>query len=116
MSGVTEVPVTISFPDLTRKKMTIGKDQFKTLGVPEGAEVVWITEMVEVELRGHKDTLKKLTEKDITVTVDFSGEELGSVSKVPKITLPVSYSDVGAVSVSTVTATLQMGDANGAAG
>ena len=116
MSGVTEVPVTISFPDLIRKKMTISKDQFTTLGVPEGAEVVWITEMVEVELRGHKDTIKKLTEKDITVAVDFSGEELGSVSKVPKITLPSGYSDVGAVSVSTVTATLQMGEPDGTEG
>ena len=83
---------------------------------PEGAEVVWITEMVEVELRGHKDTIKKLTEKDITVAVDFSGEELGSVSKVPKITLPSGYSDVGAVSVSTVTATLQMGEPGGTEG
>lgn len=116
MSGVTEATVTISFPDLARKKLTISKEAFKTMGVPAGAEVTWITEMVEVELRGHKDTIKKITEKDITVTVDFTDEELGSVSKVPKVTLPSSYSDVGAVSVSAVTATLQMGEPDGANG
>lgn len=116
VSGVTEVTATISFPDLSRKKLTIGQAQFQMMGVPEGAEVIWITEMVEVELRGPRDIIKKLTEKDITVTVDFTDEELGSVSKMPKITLGSAYSDVGAVSVSSVTANLQMGEADGAEG
>ena len=107
MTGETEVTATISFPDLVRKKLTINKSKFVTTGVPQGTEVVWITEMVEVELRGPSALMKKLTEKDITVSVDFTGEELGGVSKVPKITLGSGYSDVGAISVSTVTATLQ---------
>ena len=56
------------------------------------------------------------SEKDIVVTMDFSGEELGSVNKVPKITLGTSYADVGAISVSSVIATLQMSDSNAAEG
>jgi hypothetical protein len=108
MTGETEVTATISFPDLTRKKLTISKNKFVTTGVPEGAEVVWITEMVEVELRGPSALMKNLSEKDITVSVDFTGEELGGVSKVPKITLGSGYSEVGAISVSAVTATLQL--------
>lgn len=115
MTGETQVTATITFPDLSRKKLTISKDQFQTVGVPAGAEVVWITEVVEVELRGPSATVKTLTEKDITVTVDFSDEELGSVSKVPKITLS-DATGVGAVSVSSVTATLQMGEADATAG
>ena len=107
MTGETEVTATISFPDLTRKKLTINKSKFVATGVPEGMEAVWITEMVEVELRGPSALMKKLTEKDITVSVDFTGEELGGVSKVPKIPLGSGYYDVGAISVSTVTATLQ---------
>ena len=107
MTGETEVTATISFPDLVRKKLTISKNKFATTGVPEGAEVVWITEMVEVELRGPSALMKKLTEKDITISVDFTGEELGGVSKVPKITLGSGFADIGAISVSTVTATLQ---------
>ena len=108
MTGESEVTATISFPDLSTKKLTISKDRFVTTGVDEGTEVVWITEMVEVELRGPKDLIKKLTEKDITVSIDFSDEELGSVSKIPKITLPNGFSGVGAMSVSSVMATLQI--------
>ena len=70
---------------------------------------------MEVELRGLRDTLQKLTEKDITVTVDFTGEDLGSVSKTPKISLPGAYANVGEVSVSSVTATLQVGEPNATA-
>ena len=107
MTGETEVTATVSFPDLSRKKLTITKDQFQSIGVPEGYEINWITEVVEVELRGPKDLIKAITEKDITVTVDFSGEEMGSISKLPKITLSSAYGSIGAVSVSTVTATMQ---------
>lgn len=111
-SGVSEVTATITFPDLMRKKFTISKTQFQKLGVPEEANVVWITEVVEVELRGKRELLQKLTEKEIIVTVDFTGEELGSVSKTPKISLPAAYDGVGEVSVSSVTATLQVGEPN----
>lgn len=114
-SGVTEVTATITFPDLVRKTFTINKSQFQTVGVPEGANVVWITEVVEVELRGLRETIQKMTEKDITVIFDFTGEDLGSISKVPKISLPGAYSNVGEVSVSSVTATLQTGDPNATA-
>lgn len=116
VSGVTEVTATISFPNLGRKKLTISQDQFQTVGVPAGAEVTWITEVVDVELRGPKDTIKKITEKDITVTVDFTDEELGNISKMPKISLASAYSDVGAVSVTSVTANLQMGEPDGTEG
>ena len=111
-SGVSEVTATITFPDLMRKKFTINKAQFQTVGIPEGANVIWITEVVEVELRGPRQTIQKLSEKDIIVTVDFTGEDLGSVSKMPKISLPSGYTNVGEVSVSSVTATLQMGEAD----
>ena len=116
MTGETEVTATISFPSLGKKTLSISKEKFLATGVPAGTEVVWITEVVEVELRGPRDIIKDITEKDITVTMDFKDEELGSISKVPKITLSSAYADVGAVSVSTVTATLQMVDANAAAG
>ena len=115
-TGETQVTAVITFPELTKKKLTISKDLFKTAGVPAGVEAVWITEMVEVELRGHKDLMKTITEKDITVTVDFTGEELGLISKVPKISLSSNYSGVGAVSVSAVTATLQTGEPDATTG
>lgn len=114
-SGVTEVTATITFPDLVRKTFSINKAQFQTIGVPEGANVIWITEVVEVELRGLRESMQALTDRDIKVTVDFTGENLGSISKVPQINLPDAYSNVGEVSVSAVTATLQMGEPNATA-
>lgn len=110
INDVQEVTATISFPDLRTKKLTISKDQFLAAGVPADAEVIWVTETVEIELRGPKALIKKITEKDIVVTMDFSSEELGSVNKVPKITLGSAYSEVGTISVSSVIATLQLGE------
>ena len=115
-SGVNEITATVSFPTLSRKQLTISKDRFVTVGVPVGISVNWITEQVEVELRGPKEAISSITDKDVSVTVDFTGEELGSISKMPKITLSTAYSGVGAVSVSTVTATLQMGEPDATVG
>lgn len=115
-TGENQVSVVITFPDLMKKKLTIAKDQFQATGIPAGAEVIFITEMVEVELRGHKDLIRTITEADIIVTVDFAGEEQGIVGKVPKITLGPAYESVGAISVSTVTASLQAGDADATTG
>lgn len=107
MTGETEVTATVSFPGLAKKKLTISMEQFQSIGVPAGATVTWITEVVEVELRGPKDLIRSITEKDLTVTVDFSDEDMGSVSKIPKVTLSAGYGSIGAISISTVTATLQ---------
>lgn len=116
VTGETQVTAVISFPELGSKKLSVGKTQFVATGVPEGAEVVWITEVVEVELRGPRDLIKNLTEKDVTLSVDFTDEKIGSVSKVPKITLAKAYDGIGAVSVPTVTATLQMGETDATTG
>ena len=107
MTGETQVTVILSFPDLGIKKLTINKAQFQAAGVPAGAEAVWISEMVDVELRGPKELVKNITENDVIITVDFTGEELGPISKLPQVTLGSDYSGVGALSVTAVTASLQ---------
>lgn len=114
INGVEEVTATISFPQLSKKKLTISKDQFLAAGVPAGAEVIWVTETVEIELRGPKSLIKKITEKDIIVTMDFSAEEMGNVNKVPKITFAGGYEGVGTISVSSLIATLQSGETDAA--
>ena len=103
----TQVTATITFPELSTKKMTIPKSQFQASGVPAEAEVVWITEVVEVELRGPKDQIRNLTEKDVSVIVDFKNEALGGVIKVPRISFGSEFAAVGAISTTSITATLQ---------
>ena len=108
MTGETQVTAVITFPQLGTKKLTINKTQFRKAGVPEDAEVLWISEMVDVELRGPKDLIKNITEEDVIVTVDFTGEEPGTVSKVPQITFGDNYSGVGAMSATQITVALQL--------
>ena len=115
-TGETQITATITFPTLAKKKLTVTKDQFQAVGTPAGATVGWITEMVEVELRGPKDLIKNLTEKDISVAIDFTNEEMGIISKLPKITLGSAYEGVGAISVSAVTATMQTGEPDATVG
>ena len=107
LNGQTQVTATITFPELAKKKLSIPKSQFQASGVPAEAEVVWITETVEVEVRGPKDQIRTITEKDVAVTVDFADETLGGVIKVPKISFGSAFADVGAISVSSITANLQ---------
>ena len=115
-TGETQITAVITFPALATKKLTITKDQFLATGVPAQYTVNWITEMVEVELRGPKDLVKSLTEEDIMVIMDFTQEEIGIISKLPRITMSGGYESVGAISVTAVTANMQMGDPDATVG
>lgn len=108
MTGDAKVTATITFPELAKKKLSVSMDKFHHTGVPTGATVTWITQVLEVELRGPKDQIDKITENDLTVTMDFTDEEMGSVSKVPKLTIASGFPGVGAVSVPAITATMQI--------
>lgn len=107
MTGETKVTATITFQDFGWKKISVSVDNFKATGVPAGANVTWITQVLEIEVRGPKDLVKKITEKDLNVTLDFTDEELGSVSKAPKVTIDGDFEGVGAVTVPAITANLQ---------
>lgn len=107
MTGDAKVTATITFPELAKKKISINMDKFAYTGVPAGVTVTWITQVLEVELRGPKDQINKITEKDLTVTMDFTDEALGNVSKVPKLNIASDFSGVGAISVPAITATMQ---------
>lgn len=108
MTGDAKVTATITFPELARKKLSIGMDKFTHTGVASGATVTWITQVLEVELRGPKDQINKITENDLTVIMDFTDEEMGNVSKVPKLNIAAGFAGVGAVSVPAITATMQI--------
>lgn len=114
-SGVSQVNATISFPDLARKKLQISKEFFQSANLPVGATVTWITEVVEVELRGPKDLIQTITPADVIVTLDFADEKPGNISKVPRITLSEDYAGVGAITVPAVAAAMQVVEAANAA-
>ena len=107
ITGETKVTATITFPELARKKISLSVDRFVAAGVPEGMEVNWITQVLEIEVRGPRELIKKITAENITVVMDYTDEELGSINKVPKINMSSEFAGVGTVSVPAVTANLQ---------
>ena len=106
-TGKTTVTVTVTFPNLSQKTLEIPSENFLHTGVPAGYEVQWITEILEVELRGPRNLINEIGAEDITAVLDFSGEEPGNVMKAPKLTLSSKYSSLGAVSNNTITAVLR---------
>lgn len=104
-TGVTEASVSLRFIALTTKVFHVSDIQ--VVNVPEGLEVDGLTQALDVQLRGPKELMNALTEKDFTVTVDFAGEAAGEVKKNVVITLDEKFSQVGAIGSYHVSATLR---------
>ena len=106
-SGTSTVTVTVTFPDLGKKTLQIPNTAFQYSGVPAGYEVQWITELLEVEFRGPRDLIRAIAVEDVSVSVNFFGEEPGNVTLIPKLTLTGKYTSLGAISNNSVTAVLK---------
>ena len=104
LSGKTSAKVTVKFPKL--ETVNVAVTNFAALNVPEGMEVEFITEELTVSVRGPKELVKKLTEKDISVTVDFTNAEIGNATFKANIVIGSSFKGVGAMGNYTVSATL----------
>lgn len=99
-TGVNEVKVDVKFPALATKELTVTNIQ--PINVPANLEVEIITKQLELLLRGPKNVIDGVTEENVTVTVDFSDEQVGTASLKAQIT--VSIDGVGAVGTYHVTA------------
>lgn len=102
-SGVTEATVEVKLPDLAVKMLTV-KD-FNAVNVPAGMDVDILTKSLEIQLRGPASLIADLTESDVSVTVDFTDTQTGTVKVKAQI---ICHSpEVGAVGVYTVSATVR---------
>lgn len=101
-TGVDEVKVSISFSELATKKLKIGN--ITAVNVPAGLKVDMITKNLEILVRGPKTKIDTLTEESITVTVDFTATEEGTVKV--KATVDCGNPELGAVGAYTVSATV----------
>lgn len=102
-TGVNEVKVDVKFPALATKELTV--TNILPINVPENLEVEIITKQLELLLRGPKNVIDRVTEENVTVTVDFSDEQVGTASINAQIT--VSIDGVGAVGTYHVTAVVK---------
>lgn len=105
LSGVTEVTATLSFPSLIIKEFVV--EEFEIVNVPEGMKVELITEKLPIKIRGLSGDVSRLTAEDIIVTVDFTGAQIGTSTFKVTVTFGDSFSQLGAVGIVTVTATVQ---------
>lgn len=102
-TGVAEATVDVKFPGLVTKTLTV--TEITAINVPEGMKVEMITEALEIQLRGPESQIENLKAEDITVTVDFTGAQPGTVKLKPEIA--GSTPEVGAVGTYTVSATVR---------
>ena len=95
ITGVTEVTVSVDFKSLVTKTLTISS--IEGINIPKGMKVDIKTKALEVTLRGPADQIRKLTEEDVTIRVNFAGAELGMSTYPASIYVGGQNTSVGAL-------------------
>ena len=103
-TAVTEATVDVKFPDLKTKSFNVKK--FTVVNVPEGLEAEMITQTLEVKVRGPIAMVDAMKASDISVTVDFTGAQIGTATVKANVTIADAYAEVGALNAYSVSATL----------
>lgn len=104
MTGLKQAKVTVRFPSLSTKVLTI--EDIQLLNIPEGMKAELTTQMLEITLRGPSEQIRSITPENVTVTVDLSGAAPGTVTRKATVSLIGGYSDCGAMGSYSVSVTL----------
>ena len=105
LSLLEQARVVVKFPDLLTKTFTVTK--FSEINVPENMEAEILAQALQVTVRGPKTLVSRMTERDVTVVVDFANAQLGTFTVKPTVVLGSAYSKVGAIGTYSVSATLR---------
>ena len=105
ITGITEAKVTVRFPNLGMKKLTVR--QINVVNVPVGMEVDMITEALELVVRGPKTLIDSITDMDIIVTVDCTNAQLGAATMKANVTFTPQFGSFGVVGSCNVSAILR---------
>ncbi len=104
-TGLTEATVDVRFPNLRTKKLSVM--DIKAINVPDGMEVDMITKALEITVRGPAELVDIMTAADLTVTVDFSDAQPGTITEGVTITVGSRFEGVGAVGSYSVSVTVR---------
>lgn len=104
-TGITEATVTVSFPNLLTREITV--TNIKAINVPEGLEASIVTKAINIKVRGPKELVNAMSAGDITVTVDCTDMAAGTSILKAEVTISDKYGDVGFVGTYNVSVTLQ---------
>jgi len=104
-TGITEAVVDVEFPSLMTKTLAIS--DIRAENVPEGMKVDMLTQVLEIMLRGPRNTVKDMKPAHVTVSVDFSSVTNSSTTWAVEISFAEGFESVGAVGNYSVSATLK---------
>lgn len=107
MTGLKKAEVDIQFPSLSTRTLTV--EDIQVLNIPEGLEVELTTLMLEITVRGPHSKIASITPENIRVSVDFTGVEIGTVTRKVTVTLTEDFGDCGAMGSYSVYATVTEG-------
>lgn len=106
LSEQSTVTVTIDIPELEMLQLTV--TDIRATKIPLGMSVEIITKEKNVTVRGPKELLTAMTEKDLLILVDFTGAEVGTASYKAMVYVGDRLADsVGIVGTYDVKATVQ---------
>ena len=102
-TGVSTAQVEVSFKDLVTKTFSV--DKFTATNLPDGLQSTVLTQKVEITIRGPKTSMAGVSLADIVATVDYTGQDAGTVT-VPLTVTVTGHPDVGAVGKYSISVTL----------
>lgn len=105
LTGISEVVVSLKFPELSTA--TFQATNFQLLNVPEGMDAEIVTKTLTVRVRGPRELVSKMTAADILVTVDLSGEGMGTFTKLANVSIGSAFAEVGIIGTYNVSVTVQ---------
>ena len=102
-TGLQEATVTVELLNLETKTLIV--NQFDAVDVPAGLIVDFVTQQLEIQIRGPKNSVNAVTAEDIKVVVSFANEQAGN-AKI-KAQIVIAKDGIGALGSYEITATLR---------
>lgn len=106
LSGISEATVHVRFPNLRTKEFSV--TDITALNVPEGMAVEFVTKALKISVRGPIAVINRLSDADISATVDFSDAVEGTSSREAVIVIKPGFEEAGPVNSYNVSATLMV--------
>lgn len=103
-TGITEASVTVRFPNLLTKEITV--TSITPQNVPAGMVPEIVTKAVNVTVRGPKDLVTVMAAADVSLTVDFANVAAGTSTINAEVKIGSTFAEVGYVGTYSVSVTL----------
>ncbi len=105
LSNVTEIQVSVAFPELAVKTFQVTNITHKN--IPADTEVEILTQSMQVTLRGPKDMIDQLNPEEISIVVNLADAQPGTFTVKGAVLLPPQFGTCGLIKAESVSVTLR---------